>query len=47
LAETEAILIISEELGYLQPAKELFNHIEELAKMIRSLVTSIKAKIDA
>lgn len=47
LAETEAILIIAEELGYLQLQKELFSHIEELAKMIKSLISSIKAKIDA
>ncbi|HQB93119.1 MAG TPA: four helix bundle protein [Candidatus Paceibacterota bacterium] len=44
LAETEAVLLICEELKYLQISEDLFARIEELAKMINSLITTIKKK---
>lgn len=47
LAETEAVLLICEELGFLQIPKDLYAHIEELAKMIKGLITSIKTKIES
>jgi four helix bundle protein len=42
LAETEAILLICEELGFLHPPEKLFLQLEELAKMINSLIASKK-----
>jgi len=47
LAETEAILIICTELGLLNIPEELFSHIEELAKMINSLIACIRTKLEA
>jgi len=44
LAETEAVLLICEELKYLQISEDLFARIEELAKMINSLITAIRKK---
>jgi len=44
LAETEAILTICSELQLLQVPEDLFLRIEELAKMINSLIASIKKK---
>jgi four helix bundle protein len=44
LAETEAILLICSELGFLTILDDLFSDIEELAKMINSLITSIRNK---
>jgi len=46
LAETEAILTICSELQLLQVPEDLFLRIEELAKMINSLITSIRSKIN-
>jgi len=46
LAETEAILTICSELALLQVPEDLFLRIEELAKMINSLITSIRSKIN-
>lgn len=42
LAEAEAVLLICEELKYLQTSEDIFARIEELAKMINSLITSIR-----
>ncbi|MBN1474106.1 MAG: four helix bundle protein [Syntrophaceae bacterium] len=44
LAETEAVLLICEELQYLHVSEGLFMRIEELAKMINGLITSIRKK---
>ena len=44
LAETEAILLICSELGLLHIPEDLLSHIEELAKMINSLIASIRTK---
>lgn len=46
LAETEAILIICSELGFLHVPEDLLSHIVELAKMINGLITSIRTKIE-
>jgi four helix bundle protein len=46
LAETEAILTICSELQLLQVPEDLFLRIEELAKMINSLITNIRSKIN-
>jgi len=44
LAETEAVLLICEELKYLQISEDLFARIEELVKMINSLIITIRKK---
>lgn len=44
LAETEAILLICSELGFLHIPEDLLSHIEELAKMINGLISSIKTR---
>jgi len=44
LAETEATLLICSELGLLHAPEDLFSDIEELAKMINSLIASIRGK---
>ena len=44
LAETEAILLICSDLGLLHIPEDLLSHIEELAKMINSLIASIRTK---
>lgn len=44
LAETEAILLICSDLGLLHIPEDLLSHIEELAKMINSLIASIRLK---
>jgi four helix bundle protein len=44
LIEIEAILLICEELGFLHNLEDLLSHIEELAKMINSLIASIQHK---
>jgi len=44
LAETEAILLICTELGFLHVPDDLLFHIEELSKMINGLIFSIRAK---
>jgi len=46
LAETEAILLICGELGFLRIPEDLLSHIEELAKMISSLIANIKGKLE-
>ena len=46
LAETEAILTISSELELLHVPDDLFLRIEELAKMINSLISNIRSKIN-
>jgi len=47
LAESEAILLICDELGYLRIPEDLYFHIEELAKMLNSLISNIKTKIES
>lgn len=47
LAETEAILLICSELGFLSITDGLFSDIEILAKMINSLITSIRSSKNA
>lgn len=44
LAETEAILLICSELDLLLVQEDLLADIEELAKMINRLITSIRSK---
>lgn len=44
LAETEAVLIICAELGFLKVPESLLLHIEELARMINSLIASMRRK---
>jgi len=44
LAETDAILTICSELELLGVPEDLYLHIEELAKMLNSLITSIRQK---
>jgi four helix bundle protein len=46
LAETEAILLICAELGLLSIPEDLLFHIEELGKMIKSLIASIRTKLE-
>lgn len=43
LAETEAILLICSELGYLKSLDQLFSDIEGLSKMINSLISKLKS----
>ena len=45
LAETEAILTICSELELLEVPEDLFLRIEELAKMINSLISNVRSKI--
>lgn len=44
LAETETILLICTELGFLKISDDLFSDIERLAKMINSLISSLRSK---
>ncbi|MCW1300566.1 MAG: four helix bundle protein [Candidatus Parvarchaeota archaeon] len=44
LAETEAILSICEELEIIEVPESLYEAIEELSKMINSLISSLKGK---
>ncbi|GAB6270117.1 hypothetical protein DS62_10685 [Smithella sp. SC_K08D17] len=46
LAETEAILMICSELELLHVPEDVLTHIEELSKMLNSLITSIRSKIN-
>ena len=46
LAETEAILTICSELELLHVPEDLYLRIEELAKMLNSLITNIRSKIN-
>ncbi|HRS97266.1 MAG TPA: four helix bundle protein [Smithella sp.] len=46
LAETEAILMICSELQLLHVPEDLYLRIEELAKMLNSLITNIRSKIN-
>jgi len=46
LAETEAILMICSELQLLHVPEDLYLRIEELAKILNSLITNIRSKIN-
>jgi four helix bundle protein len=42
LAETEAVLLICSELGYLKVPEQLFDDMEVLAKMINSFISKLR-----
>ena len=44
LAETEAILLICSELGYLKGLDQLLSDIEVLSKMINSFISKLRSK---
>jgi len=44
LAETEAVLLICSELGYLKVPEQLFDDIEVLSKMINSFISKLRSK---
>lgn len=44
LAETEAVLLICSELGYLKVPEQLVADIEALSKMINSFISKLRGK---